>query len=225
MSRAVLLDALGTLLELEPPAPFLRRELAERFGVPVGEAEAERAIAAEISFYRENLDDGRDDRSLAVLRERCAEALLGALPRATQARLPAAAELVEALMASLHFRVYPDVGPALERWRAEGLRLVVVSNWDVSLHDRLRELGLSPMLDGALTSAEAGARKPSPAIFEQALALAGVRAREAIHVGDSLKEDIAGARATGIKPVLLSRNGVRPPVEVRSITSLAQLMG
>ena len=75
MSKAVLLDALGTLLELEPPAPFLRRELAERFDVEIEEAEAERAFSAEISFYRDHLDDGRDEQSLASLRERCAEVL------------------------------------------------------------------------------------------------------------------------------------------------------
>ena len=224
LTRAILLDALGTLLKLEPPAPLLRSELAKRFGVPIGEADAERAIAAEIAFYRAHFDEGRDQQSLAVLRARCARALRDALPETARAELPEAEELVDALLASLRFGAYPDVRLALDRFRARRLRLVVVSNWDVSLHDRLRELELSELLDGAITSAEAGARKPSAAIFERALELAGVGAGEAIHVGDSLKEDVAGARAAGIEPVLLSRHGVAPPADVRSITTLAQLL-
>lgn len=225
LTKAILLDALGTLIELEPPAPLLRRELGERFGVALTEADAERAIGAEIAFYRGHLDEGRDEQSLTSLRERCAQALRDAMPDEARVRLPRANDLVHALMASLRFRTYPDVPAALGGYRARGLGLVVVSNWDVSLHDRLRELGLAPLLDGILTSAEAGARKPSPAIFEQALGLARVSAGDAIHVGDSLNEDVTGARAAGIEPVLLSRNGSPPPDGVRSITSLAQLLG
>ena len=55
------------------------------------------------------------------------------------------------------FRAFPDAVPALQRLRAAGLRTVVVSNWDVSLHDRLAEVGLAELVDGAVTSAEVGA--------------------------------------------------------------------
>src|SRR5581483_12467740 len=93
--------------------------------------------------------------------------------------------LVEALLASLHFTAFEDARPALESARERGRRLVVVSNWDVSLVGVLRALELEPLLDGIVTSARAGARKPSPAIFEQALALVGAAAADAIHVGDT----------------------------------------
>ena len=92
--KAILLDALGTLLELEPPAPFLRAELSRRFGVGLSETDAQRAIAAEIAFYRRHFDEGRDEQSLAALRRRCAEALLAALPAQARRRLPPAPELV-----------------------------------------------------------------------------------------------------------------------------------
>ena len=83
--------------------------------------------------------------------------------------------LVEALLASLRFtRVRGRAARRSRRPASRGQRLVVVSNWDVSLHGVLRALELEPLLDGILTSAEAGARKPAPAIFEQALAVAGV---------------------------------------------------
>jgi putative hydrolase of the HAD superfamily len=218
---AILLDALGTLVALEPPAPRLRSELARRFGLNVTERQARAAIAAEIAYYRAHLDEGRDVDALRELRRRCASALRSALP-ATGLELDA---LVDALLASLRFTPFADVRPALQSARSRGQRLVVVSNWDVSLHGVLRALGLEPLLDGILTSAEAGARKPSPAIFERALALAGASPGEAIHVGDSLEEDVAGARAAGIEPVLVRRDG-RPSVSgVPTISTLAELAG
>jgi putative hydrolase of the HAD superfamily len=220
--RAVLLDALGTLVKLEPPAPRLRRELSARFGVRVSEAEAEAAIAAEIAYYRSHLDEGRDLSSVALLRIRCAEALAAALP--ARVAMPSVSALTEALLASLEFTAFGDVRPALEVMRARGLRLVVVSNWDASLHGVLERLSLTPLLDGVVTSAEVGARKPSPAIFAQALALAGAEAGAAIHVGDIVDEDIAGARAAGIEAVLLRRDGGSGPPGVRTIARLDQVL-
>lgn len=221
--NAVLLDALGTLLELEPPAPRLRRELGSRFGAELTIGEAEAAIAAEIAYYRAHLQDGRDRESLTDLRARCAEALGEALPPAARARLPDGVGLVDALLASLHFRPFPDGLETLPRLRRAGRRLVVVSNWDVSLHQVLERVGLAGLLDGVVTSAEVGARKPGVAIFERALSLAGVAASETVHVGDSLEEDVAGARAAGIEPVLLLRGGGPGPAGVRAIASLAEL--
>ena len=219
---AILFDALGTLLELEPPAPRLQAELAWRYGVRVREAEARSAMAAEISFYRRHLDEGRDPVSLSALREACAAELRQALPTAVQKRLPAPGELVDALLAALNFHAFPDAAPALEAYRARGVRLVVISNWDVSLHGVLANVGLSPLLDGILTAAEAGVRKPAPEIFAQALGMAGATAAEALHVGDSLEEDVAGARAAGIEPVLICRDGPTSCDGVRTVTSLAQ---
>jgi putative hydrolase of the HAD superfamily len=217
--RAILLDALGTLVALEPPAPLLRAELARRFGLDVSAREAEYAIGSEIAYYRAHLGEGRDAASLQALRRRCAEVLRSALPVARLEVDP----LVEALLASLRFTPFADVGPALRAARSRGSRLVVVSNWDISLHGVLRALELEPLLDGILTSAEVGARKPAPAIFEQALALVGAGASEAIHVGDSLEEDVAGARAAGIEPVLVRRDGRPAAPGVRTISTLEQL--
>ena len=223
----ILLDALGTLVALEPPAPRLRAELAERFGLDVTEAQAAAAFAAEITYYRAHLDEGRDLAGLRELRRRCAEVLRAALP--AQAGGLELDGIVETLLASLRFTAFADVQPALAAARVRGQRLVVVSNWDVSLHDVLRALGLEPLLDAIITSAEAGARKPAPAIFEQALGLAAAgaptatRPELAIHVGDSFDEDVAGARAAGIEPVLVRRDGGEPVSGVRTISSLSEL--
>jgi putative hydrolase of the HAD superfamily len=224
--RAVLFDAMGTLLSFEPPAPLLRAQLAERLGADVGDEPARAAIRAEIGYYRAHLDEGRDAASLAALRRRCAEAMRPCLPP------PAATAptelLLDALLAALRFVAYPDAAPALRRLRAAGIRLVVVSNWDVSLHEALARTGLAALVDGAISSAEAGAAKPDPAIFRCALALAGapgdpVAPADALHAGDSPEHDVAGARAAGITPVLVARDGAPPPAGVRAVADLTAL--
>jgi putative hydrolase of the HAD superfamily len=221
---ALLFDALGTLVRLEPPAPRLRSELAQRFEIAVTDEQARAALAAEIRFYRAHLDEGRDAASLHALRRRSAEVLRAALPSDGDrlARVDTE-ELTAALLAALRFTAFDDARPAIEAARRRGIRVVVVSNWDVSLHEVLERIELAPLLDGAVTSAEVGARKPDPAVFMRALALAGVPPSDAMHVGDSVEEDVEGARAAGIRPILLSRDGRQTPSGVPQITSLAEL--
>lgn len=189
---AVLLDALGTLLELEPPAP----RLAAATGAPP--ADCERAFRAEIAYYRAHILEASDPERLADLRARCAQVLSDALGREVS---------VGVLLECLTFNPYPEVPGALAALRARGLRLVVASNWDVSLHDVLRRAGLLELLDGVVTSAECGAAKPDPAVLRAALRVAGADPAAAVHVGDSAREDVEGARAAGVAPVLLLRGG------------------
>jgi putative hydrolase of the HAD superfamily len=214
----VFLDALGTLLALEPPAPRLVAALAER-GVEVPEEVAAAALAEEIAYYRAHHHEARDVASLADLRDRCAAVLQRHLPE----RVP---DLRAALLASLRFTPFPEVPETLAVLRDGGTRLVVVSNWDVSLHEALAATGLAPLVDGALSSAEAGAAKPDPAIFARALALAGagLRAADAVHVGDEAA-DVDGARAAGIAPILVRRGGVDGVIAPDGVPVLPDLCG
>jgi putative hydrolase of the HAD superfamily len=221
--RALLVDGLGTLVALQPPAPALRRELALRYGVQVSEPEAARALAAEIAFYRAHMGDGRDADSLAALRRRCAAVLLDALPQRDRLAAHGIESMTDTLLRSLRFEAYADARDALVRVRTRGARVIVVSNWDVSLLEVLELVGLTPLLDGVVTSAAVGAAKPAPAIFRHALALAGVGADRALHVGDSLGEDLKGARACGIAAVLVSRSGDHAPAGVATVSGLQQL--
>jgi putative hydrolase of the HAD superfamily len=93
----------------------------------------------------------------------------------------------------------------------------------VSLHQVLARLGVGALVHGVLTSAEVGARKPSPLIFERALELAGVAPGRAVHIGDSVSEDVVGARAAGVEPILLARTPAPAPDGVRTIGSLHEL--
>jgi putative hydrolase of the HAD superfamily len=214
--RVVFLDALGTLLALEPPGPRLVAALRER-GVQVGEDVADAALRAEIAYYRAHHYEARDLATLADLRARCTAVLQRHLPVAVP-------DLHGVLMASLRFTPFPEVAAALGALRAAGVRLVVVSNWDVSLHEALMTTGLTRQVDAALSSAEAGAAKPDPAIFARALALAGdgLTADDAVHVGDE-PVDVEGARAAGIRAVLVHRDPATPPPANAAADALAVL--
>jgi 2-haloalkanoic acid dehalogenase type II len=216
--KAVLLDSFGTLVRMEPPGPHLRAELQRTTGVDVGVEAAERAFGAEIAYYLAHNLEGRDAASLADLRDRCARMVADALG---QPDLEHAA-VREAMLAALRFNAFPDAPAALEKLRGRGLRLVVASNWDCSLPEVLERTGLAPLLDGAVASAVVGAAKPDPRLFEAALQRAGCQADEALHAGDSLDGDVAGAAAAGIRPVLVSRDG-EAPEGVAAVRSLAEL--
>jgi putative hydrolase of the HAD superfamily len=193
-TKAVFLDALGTLVELEPPWVRLRAAL----GDSIPEQRVIAAVRAEMSYYKAHSHEGRDPQSLAELRERCAAVLSGELGVEVS---------VQTLMDSIRFAAYPDAVPALQELRSRGLKLVCVSNWDCSLARVLERCGLDGRLDGVVSSAVAGARKPDPAIFAPALELAGCGAEEALHVGDTPEEDLDAARAAGIPALLLDRDG------------------
>lgn len=213
--KAVLLDALGTLLRLDDPAPRLVRELRERHGIEVSPQDAGRAVRAEIAHYRANLHRGRDEAGLAEVRAECG--------RIVSDSLGIEEDVTEALLAAIVFTPFDEVPGTLRRLRGRGARLVVASNWDVSLDEALERTGLSELVDGAVNSAQAGSAKPAPEVFERALEIAGVAASDAVHVGDDLEADVEGARALGIEPVLVLREGGAPPPGVRSVRTLAEL--
>jgi putative hydrolase of the HAD superfamily len=219
--RAVLLDALGTLLELEDPGPPLAAELAA-LGVPVSIDEARTAVLAEMTYYKDHHDEASDRAQLDDLRRRCAEVLRDALPPPAQAL--GVPTLTEALLAALRFRPYDEVPAALAALREQGLTLVVLSNWDVSLHDQLAATGLAALVDGAVSSAEVGAGKPHPDIYARALEVAGVDAGAAAMVGDSPDTDVAGALALGIEAVLVDRWGTAAlPAGAHGVRTLAEV--
>lgn len=119
-------------------------------------------------------------------------------------------ELLDAILDSQYatdaWELYPDVEPALAALReVAGLRIGVVSDWGSNLSGILEGLGLDRYLDFVLASASVGVAKPDPAIFRMALERAGIGAGEALMVGDSLRADVEGAAAAGLRGVLLRR--------------------
>lgn len=105
------------------------------------------------------------------------------------------------------WKFFPDAEEVLHELKNKGYILGLVSNWDSRLIKLCKGLGLDRFMDFMVISAVFGAAKPDPKIFREALRKAGVEAEEAIHVGDSLEDDIRGAHLAGIKSVWLDRSG------------------
>jgi len=164
---------------------------------------------AEAEYYVAHHLEGHDAESVADLRRRCAEV---------------AGVRVEVLMGALRFEAFEDAPVALEDLRALGLRLVVVSNWDASLPDTLESVGLLKLVDDVVFSASVGVAKPDPRVFETALERSGLAPGEVLHVGDSPKNDIQGARAAGIRAILLDRSGESAPDRIASLAELPALL-
>jgi putative hydrolase of the HAD superfamily len=223
--RAVLLDGMGTLVALEPPHERLRANLRSEAGIEVPSRAAKDAFRAEIQHYLAHHLEGRDRQSLDRLRDDCAAVLHEALGDAAAGVDRALVK--RTMLDAIHFDAYADAAPALRALRDGGLRLVVASNWDCSLPSVLAEAGLLHLVDAVVPSAVAGAAKPDPRLFDAALRAAGCAPHEALHVGDSLDNDLAGANAAGVAALLLVRSGEAAPgvPVIRSLVELPAVLG
>jgi putative hydrolase of the HAD superfamily len=186
---AVTIDAYGTLVRLRDPVPALQRALAERGHERTDDA-VRAAFAAEVAYYVPRSHEGRDVASLAALRRACTQVFLDS----------AGADTLDAdefpFVPSLAFDLVPGGREACDDLSRAGLRLCVVSNWDIGLSEHLRRLGVDLPV---VTSAEAGAAKPDPAVFVLALERLDVAdPARAVHVGDDAADE-AGAHAAGLR--------------------------
>lgn len=116
-----------------------------------------------------------------------------------------------------------DVVPSLARLRALGLRLVVVSNANGTLHFCLDRAGLTACLDAALDSHLEGVEKPDPRLFEIALDRVGADRETTLHVGDLYHVDVVGARNASIRPALLDPHGLYEDADCLRVRTLGEL--
>ena len=214
--RAVLLDAMGTLLGLDSPVPHLAAGLIAA-GHPAPEDAVGRALRAEIAHYKSRMHTGSDPARLAVLHAECVEVLAAHLPDP-----PAPEVLLPLLLDALRFHAHQDALDLLDALDARGIPVVIVSNWDCGLAGHLERIGVAHRVAGVVASAAVGAEKPEAAIFRAGLELAGCAADEAVHCGDDPVCDLHGARRAGILGVLLDRAG-RFPGEAPRIGALTEL--
>jgi putative hydrolase of the HAD superfamily len=188
---AVTVDAMGTIVDLDDPAPKLQRALAER-GLERDLGRVAAAFRAEVAYYLPRTLEGRDEESLADLGRRCTAVFL---EHAGAEFDPA--EFAPAFLRSIVFTPLDGAAEALGRLQRAGLTLACISNWDVSLQRHLEEAGLDRYFAGIVSSAEAGAAKPDPEPFRLALERLGVEPGRAVHVGDG-DTDREGAAAAGV---------------------------
>ncbi|MCC6698560.1 MAG: HAD-IA family hydrolase [Candidatus Hydrogenedentes bacterium] len=211
--RAVLFDAAGTLLSVHPSVGHVYADEARKFGVALSPHDLDRHFHLAWTRHRPQTGHGTpfhtsEAHERAWWRELVWDAFTAAgAPYDFMAGFDTFFDgLYERFAAPHDWHVFDDVMPALESLRNAGARLAVVSNWDSRLPRLLKGLGLSSWFDLVITSAEAGVSKPHPDIFHIALDNLGLDTAQAVHVGDSEEEDIAGAHAAGLRAVRIDRD-------------------
>jgi len=229
--RGVLFDWDGTLVRGEPLAMAIASEVvatyARRGIAPELTSEQfQRAFEAVLPEYR----PGTTETSPHIHR------LLGAA--FTWLGLAVSAGDVE-VCARLFFQeatrgltVYDDARALLASLRYRGYRTAVVTNAifpSALFAPRLNALGLAGYLDAVVSSADVGLAKPNPSPYLKALAALGLEPHEAIFVGDNVSTDIAGARAAGIRAVLIERTDRAQDragyLVIERLTALNDLLG
>ena len=224
---AVTLDAAGTLFTVAEPVGVTYARIAARHGIERRPSELETRFRAAFRAAPPQACPDPDPERLAA----CERAWWGRVVRETLdvpdgAPFDACFEELFAHFATPDaWRVHADVRPALAELRARGVRLAVVSNFDRRLGGILTGLGLAASFDVVLASTAVGAAKPAVAIFARAIADLGVDAAHALHAGDGLREDVHGARAAGLRAVLVDRTGEQNvPPDVPVVRTLVELL-
>lgn len=133
-------------------------------------------------------------------------------------------DLYRAFAKPENWRLYSDVIPTLEELASRGIPLAIVSNWDERLRPLLNALNLGGYFQSMLISCEIYFLKPSNVIFDHALRSLGVPAESVLHVGDSVSEDVSGARAAGFQAVLIDRLGTQEPGRITSLDDLVEMV-
>ena len=188
--------------------------------------------------YRQVSDAAWDDYDRNLRHLLSPEAMLASVWNRTLARwdLRDPAVIQEAVETYWHHRLrncraYPDVLPLLPRL-ADRFHLSLLTNGAPAMQRaKFAATGLAPFFQQVFVGGEFARGKPDPAIFQAALQAADCRPDQAVHIGDSLAHDIAGARGVGVRSVWLNRRNVdrtglahTPDLEIGSLADLLECL-
>jgi putative hydrolase of the HAD superfamily len=204
--KAVVFDVDFTIAR---PGPDLGPEgyarLGERYGLALDASLYEPARRAALDTLERHPELEHDEEIWVLFTERIIVGMGG-----TGDTYACAAEMTRAWEHAQHFDLFDDVMPVLADLRRRGLKLGLLSNTARDLERFVSHHSLD--VDAVLTSRVHGKTKPHEAIFRRMLELLGVAADEAAMVGDTIEDDVEGARAVGMQAVLLDRDGRHPEV-------------
>jgi HAD superfamily hydrolase (TIGR01662 family) len=215
--KAVLFDVDFTLARPGPelgPEGYVRA--GERHGLRLDPARYETARDAALLDLRRHPELEHDDEIWFRFTERIVRGMGGEADTA----YACAVEITRGWERHENFELYDDVPDALAALRAAGLRIGLVSNSARDVHEFARHHGLD--VDAGISSFHHGRTKPHASIFRAVLDLLDVEPAEAVMVGDTIADDVEGARALGMRAILLDRDGLNPDFEPR-IETLKQL--
>jgi len=220
--RAVLFDVDFTLCR---PGPELGPEgyaaLGREYGLELDPARYDEARLAAIEDLRQHPELDHDEAVWVRFTEDIVRGMGGGGASVGEI----AGKIVRRWEEAAQFELYDDVLPVLDELRRGGLRLGLISNTSRDLGAFVRHFALD--VDAWLASGSYGKVKPSPLIFRAALELVACEPGAALMVGDSPRDDVAGARAVGMRALLLDRAGVFPNAleRIESLTELPEAIG
>jgi putative hydrolase of the HAD superfamily len=213
--RAVTLDVGGTLIDPWPSVGYIYAAVAAEAGFSPYDPSVlnEQFLAA----WRAKRDFDYSRKAWANL----VVSTFGGSQERFGSETPFFAKLYDRFIEATAWQVYPDVRPTLAALRGRGLKLAAISNWDDRLRRLLRNLELDQCFDAITVSVECGCHKPDRAIFEQTARALELPVRAILHIGDSRREDVEGARSAGFQALLMRRAApARRPGEIASLAEL-----
>lgn len=216
MLRAVLFDVDFTLFRPGPElGPEGYRRVGERHGLALDPGLYDAARQAALDELQRHHELVHDEEVWFAFTEQIVLRMGGDPARARACAI----DMVREWERHENFSLYEDALPALEELRRHRLRIGLVSNGQRDLEEFALHHGLA--VDATVGSRAHGRVKPHPSIFVAALEALEVAPDEVAMVGDSYEDDIEGARALGIRAILLDRDGRRPDAGDRIDTLLA----
>jgi putative hydrolase of the HAD superfamily len=208
--RAVLFDVDFTLARPGPelgPEGYVRA--GERHGLKLDPARYEEAREEAVVELKLHPDFEHDDSIWFAFTERIVRSMGGTPPNAGACAI----EITRGWERHENFELYEDTLPTLAELRAAGLKIGLVSNSARDVRAFARHHALD--IDAGISSFHHGKTKPHASIFRAVLELLEVAPAEAAMVGDTLHDDVEGARAVGMQAVLVDRLGRYPEFEPR----------
>jgi putative hydrolase of the HAD superfamily len=221
--RAVFLDAVGTLIHPEPPAPVVYAAVARRFGSRLDTAAIAPRFAA--AFARQEALDcaaglrTSEERELARWR-----AIVGAVLDDVSDPESCFQELYAHFAAAGAWRCQPGTQEVLEGLAARGCAVGIASNFDHRLRGVAAGLAELRPARHLVISSEVGWRKPAPAFFAAVCAAVGRDAAEVLFVGDDFANDYEGALAAGLRALLLDPGSRSPVSAAQRVLTLGDLL-
>jgi putative hydrolase of the HAD superfamily len=221
--RAVFFDAVGTLLFPKSSAPVVYAEAARQHGLSLDPDEVRNRFIA--AYRREEQTDANaswktsEEREEARWRSIVTDTLLGVSDPESCFR-----HLFDHFALSSSWKVAPDVEELLRKLSDRGVILGLGSNYDARLRSVLEGVPeLALLRDRVVISAAVGVRKPGSEFFREVIQLAGCRPSEVLFVGDDQTNDYQGAKAAGLRAILLDPHNKHADLPHR-ITRLGELL-
>jgi putative hydrolase of the HAD superfamily len=220
--RAVLFDVDFTLFRPGPElGPEGYRRIGSRHGLTLDPGRYAEARLAAIEVLQHDRELVHDDEVWIAFTEQIVRGMGGDADGARSC----ATEMVREWERHENFTLYEDALPTLDELRRHGLLIGLVTNGQRDLEEFVEHHGL--VVDAMVGSRLHGRIKPHPSIFGAALEALGVTIQEAAMVGDSVEDDIEGARALGMRAILVDRDGLRTgePDRIDTLLALPAALG